>query len=71
MRQICCAALLLLCATGTFAQKGSYLFIWVGDDAKSGSDFLAVLDANRESPQYGRAVASVAVPGKSGTPHHT
>lgn len=71
MRQICCAALLVLCATGAFAQKGSYLFIWAGDDAKAGSDFLAVLDADPESPQYGRAVASVAVPGKSGTPHHT
>jgi hypothetical protein len=71
MRQICSVALLFFCATGVFAQKGSYLFIWVGDDAKAGSDFLAVLDADPASPQYGGAVASVAVPGKSGTPHHT
>jgi len=42
MRQICCAALLLLCATGTIAQKNSYLFIWVGDDAKAGSGLVEV-----------------------------
>ncbi len=71
MRKLCSVTLLLFCATGAIAQKGSYLFIWVGDDAKAGSDFLAVLDANPDSSQYGRAVASVAVPGKSGTPHHT
>ena len=71
MRKISCLALLLFCVTGAFAQKGSYLFIWAGDDGKAGSDFLAVLDANPESPQYGRAVASIAVPGKTGTPHHT
>ena len=70
-RYIFCVVILFFCATGTFAQRSSYLFIWVGDDAKAGSDFLAVLDANPESPHYGRAVASVPVPGKSGTPHHT
>jgi hypothetical protein len=33
--------------------------------------FLAVLDADASSPHYGQAVASVAVPGPGGTPHHT
>jgi hypothetical protein len=71
MRRVCAVALLLFCANASFARQGSYLFIWAGDDAKAGSDFLAVLDADPDSPHYGRAVASVAVPGKSGTPHHT
>src|SRR5687768_18615422 len=71
MRQLLCGFVLFVCATATFAQKGSYVFIWAGDDAKAGSDFLAVLDADPDSPQYGRAVASVAVPGPSGGPHHT
>ena len=51
--------------------RSSYLFVWAGDDAKQSSDFLAVIDADSKSPQYAQAVASVAVPGPSGTPHHT
>ncbi|MGA7381989.1 MAG: hypothetical protein WBX03_14155, partial [Terriglobales bacterium] len=53
------------------AQANSYLFVWAGDDAKQSSDFLAVLDADPKSPHYGQPVASVAVPGPGGTPHHT
>ena len=71
MRHVCCAILLLCCATITLAQDTSYLFIWAGDDTKAGSDFLAVLDATPASPHYGRTVASVTVPGPTGTPHHT
>ena len=63
--------LLLFWAAGGCAQSNSYLFVWAGDDAKKSNDFLAVLDADPKSPHYGQAVASVAVPGPSGTPHHT
>lgn len=70
MRRLCCL-LLLLCSTPAFAQKNSYLFVWCGDDAKTSSDFLAVIDADPASPRYGQTVASVAVPGAPGTPHHT
>ena len=62
---------LLVCATLAHAQSNSYLFVWSGDDAKKASDFLAVLDADAKSPHYGQVVASVAVPGPGGTPHHT
>jgi 56kDa selenium binding protein (SBP56) len=62
----------ILCFTATgYAQNYSYLFVWSGDDAKKDADFLAVIDADPKSPHYGQAVASVAVPGPSGTPHHT
>ena len=71
MRAKVCFVFLLLCAARGYAQRGSYLFVWAGDDAKKASDFLAVLDADAASPHYGQAVASVAVPGPSGTPHHT
>jgi hypothetical protein len=71
MRNLCCFVLLLFCVVPGFAQADSYLFVWAGDDAKKDSDFLAVLDADPKSPHYGQAVASVAVPGPSGTPHHT
>jgi hypothetical protein len=58
-------------APNIFAQTNSYIFVWAGDDAKQSSDFLAVLDADSKSPHYGQVMASVAVPGPSGTPHHT
>jgi hypothetical protein len=71
MRNLCCFVLLLFWAASGYAQNNSYLFVWAGDDAKKGNDFLAVLDADAASPHYGQAVASVAVPGPGGTPHHT
>src|SRR4029434_10640774 len=71
MRSLCCVLLLLFSNASGFAQNHSYLFVWAGDDAKASSDFLAVIDADAASPHYGQAVASVPVPGPSGTPHHT
>jgi hypothetical protein len=72
MRDLCrCLLLLLFCAATACAQTNSYLFVWAGDDAKKSSDFLAVIDADAKSPRYGQVVASVAVPGSGGTPHHT
>jgi hypothetical protein len=69
MRRLC-RLFLLFCAVSGFSQS-SYLFVWAGNDAKKSSDFLAVLDADPKSPHYGLTVASVAVPGPTGTPHHT
>jgi len=66
-----CFALLLFCVASGHTQTNSYLFVWAGDDAKTSSDFLAVLDADPASRHYGQPVASVAVPGPTGTPHHT
>ena len=71
MRDLCAFFVLLLWTASGYAQSNSYLFVWAGDDAKKSSDFLAVLDADSKSPHYGQPVASVAVPGPSGTPHHT
>jgi hypothetical protein len=53
------------------ADHHSFLFVWAGDDAQKGSDFLAVIDADPSSQNYGRVVTSLAVPGPTGTPHHT
>ena len=71
MRDFFCFVLLLFWTAGGFAQSSSYLFVWAGDDTKKSNDFLAVLDADPKSPHYGQVAASVAVPGPSGTPHHT
>lgn len=60
-----------LLSIGAFAQKNSYIFVWGGDDAQKSSDFLAVMNADAQSPEYGKVVASVAVPGAAGKPHHT
>jgi hypothetical protein len=71
MRHLRRFVFLLFCSLIGHAQTNSYLFVWAGDDAKKSSDFLAVLDADPKSPHYGQTLASVAVPGPSGTPHHT
>jgi hypothetical protein len=71
MRAIALLFLVTLFPLAGHAQGGRYLFVWAGDDAKKGEDFLAVIDADPASATYGRAVASVPVPGPSGGPHHT
>lgn len=71
MRNFCCFLLLLTLTAAGRAQNHPYLFAWGGDDAKNDSDFLAVIDADPASSRYGQTVSSVAVPGPTGTPHHT
>jgi len=48
-----------------------YLFVWTGDAAKAGNDFLVVLDADPASPTYGKVVTSVSTDQKSVKAHHT
>jgi WD40 repeat protein len=60
-----------LCVAAVAADKPKYLFVWAGDDAKKSQDFLAVVDADPQSKTYGQTVATVSVPGTTGTPHHT
>lgn len=53
------------------APADSYLFVWAGDSAMTASNFMAVINANPASPEYGAVVASVPT-GSPGThPHHT
>lgn len=60
-----------LLSASAVAQKNSYIFVWGGDDAKKSNDFLAVINADAHSLRYGKVMASVAVPGAPGQPHHT
>ena len=53
------------------AGSGHYLFVWTGDQAKQGNDFLSVIDANPGSPRYGKLVTTVATDIKSVRIHHT
>ena len=50
---------------------GHYLFVWSGDLAKKGNDFLAVIDADPASKTYGRIVTSVEATQTTVRPHHT
>ena len=55
----------------TAVQAADHLFVWAGDKDEKDSDFLAVIDARRSEPSYGRVVATLPV-GATGTmPHHT
>lgn len=53
------------------ASSGHYLFVWAADQAKQGSDFLAVIDADPASANYGRLVSGVGTDIKSVRIHHT
>lgn len=53
------------------ATSGHYLYVWTGDQAKQGQNFLAVIDADPASPSYGRLLISAATNLKSVRIHHT
>lgn len=53
--------------------SNKYLFICAGDQARTSPDFLAVINFDQESPEYGKVVATApfAAPDASGNePHH-
>ncbi len=52
-------------------KSGHYLFVWTGDQANQGNDFLTVVDADPASANYGKLVTSVATDQKSVRAHHT
>jgi hypothetical protein len=50
---------------------GHYLFVWAGDQAKVGNDFLAVIDAEPASTSYGHLVTTLATDQQTMQVHHT
>ncbi|MEJ2151514.1 MAG: selenium-binding protein SBP56-related protein [Gemmatimonadota bacterium] len=54
------------------ATPSPYLYLWAGDaDAAEGdSDFLAVVDADPESPTYGSVLGTAPVGSAGNDPHH-
>ena len=54
------------------ATPSPYLYVWAGDaDAAEGdSDFLAVVDADPESPTYGSVLGTAPVGSAGNDPHH-
>ena len=66
------AAILLFAASlSSAAARGHYLFAWAGDATERGEDFIAVIDAEPDSPGYGTLVASAASGIRSRQVHHT
>jgi hypothetical protein len=48
-----------------------YLFVWAGDEAQKGNDFLAVIDADPSSASYGHLVTTLATDQQTERAHHT
>lgn len=69
--------ILISLAAGVAAQARTakepthHLFVWTGDPAKTGHNFVVVVDADPASPTYGKLVTSVATDQKSVKAHHT
>jgi hypothetical protein len=66
------AALLCLGSAALSApSQGHYIFAWAGDPAGKGEDFVAVIDGDPASPDYGHLVATGASGVKTQQMHHT
>jgi len=53
--------------------KEKYLFVWAGDQARINPDFLAVVNFDESSPNYGKVITTLPLPAIGGTgnePHH-
>lgn len=69
------AILALLGAAGaTRSSSGEkYLFVWTGDQARKAPDFLAVVNFDESSKDYGKLLTTVPLPGPGASnnePHH-
>ncbi len=54
-------------------ERAKTLYIWAGDQARIAPDFLAVINFDEESPDYGQVITTVPIPGPGSAgnePHH-
>lgn len=70
-----CATLVACAGPSREAQVQSgaespYLFLFAGDQDEADSDFLAVIDLQPDSPDFGKAVATTPIGMKASLPHH-
>jgi hypothetical protein len=78
MRHIVLLFLLAVCAalpspgqSGKSNSDGHYLFTWVGAAEQKGNDFLAVIDADPASANFGHLLTTLATDQLTGYVHHT
>jgi 56kDa selenium binding protein (SBP56) len=53
--------------------REKYLFVWAGDQARIAPDFVSVVDFDEGSPDYGKVISTVPLPGPGASgnePHH-
>ena len=51
----------------------NFLFVWAGDQARQAPDFLAVIDFDETSADYGKVITTLPLPGPGASgnePHH-
>ncbi len=73
MRRIGIALFLCTMAVLPAAAKEKYLYVWAGDQKRTGPDFLAVVNFDERSPKYGSIVGKVPLTGAGASnnePHH-
>jgi len=66
-----CARLPGSCQSTQADSAGHYLFAWTGDAEQKANDFLAVIDADPASANYGQLLTTLATDQKTGYVHHT
>jgi hypothetical protein len=71
LAMLCSVYLLLHSGEPQSSPSAHYLFAWTGDADKKGNDFLAVIDANPASPNYGHLVTTLSTDQQTGYVHHT
>ncbi|MGI9066150.1 MAG: selenium-binding protein SBP56-related protein [Pyrinomonadaceae bacterium] len=50
-----------------------YLYVWTGDQARKNADFLALVNFDEDSPNYGKVITTLPLPAPGNTwnePHH-
>jgi len=55
------------------ASREKYMYVWAGDQSRTNADFLAVVNFDENSPNYGKVITTVPLPapGAAGNePHH-
>src|SRR3970040_3026714 len=55
------------------SQDEKYLFVWAGHQNRETADFLAVVDFDQDSKDYGKIITTVSLPSPGHTwnePHH-
>ena len=54
-------------------EREKFLFVWAGDQARTNPDFLAVVNFDESSRDYGKIITTLPLPGPGATgnePHH-
>ncbi|HEY4739679.1 MAG TPA: hypothetical protein VIH76_03700 [Candidatus Acidoferrales bacterium] len=67
----CVACIPMLLDAQKTRAPDDYLFVWAGDAAQKGNDFLAVIDGDPASASYGKLVTTIATDQQTKLVHHT